>query len=43
MSYKRGLIYRIFRLLALIETEANQPIIRKIEGLLNELLSDEEN
>ena len=43
MSYKRGLIFKIFRLLNLIETEKNQPIIRKIEGLLNELLSDEEN
>ena len=40
---KRGLILKIFRLLALIETDANQPIIRKIEGLLNELLNEIEN
>lgn len=43
MSYKNGLIFRIFRLLALIETEKNQSIIRQIEGLLNELLESEEN
>lgn len=43
MSYKNGLIFRIFRLLALIETAKNQSIIRQIEGLLNELLENEEN
>lgn len=37
MSYKERLISQIFRLLSLIETEANQSIIRQIEGLLNAL------
>ena len=40
MSYKKRLINQIFRLLALIETEANQSIIRQIEGLLNALRED---
>lgn len=37
MSRKERLINQIFRLLALIETTANQSIIRQIEGLLNAL------
>ena len=37
MSYKNGLINRIFNLLLLIETTENQSIIRQIEGLLNAL------
>lgn len=37
MSHKERLINQIFRLLAIIETEANQSIIRQIEGLLNAL------
>lgn len=37
MSYKERLINQIFRLLAIIETPANQSIIRQIEGLLNTL------
>ena len=37
MSRKERLINQIFRLLALIETPANQSIIRQIEGLLNAL------
>ncbi len=37
MSYKNGLINRIFNLLLLIETPENQSIIRQIEGLLNAL------
>lgn len=37
MSYKNGLIKQIFNLLLLIETPANQSIIRQIEGLLNAL------
>lgn len=37
MSYKERLINQIFRLLAIIETSANQSIIRQIEGLLNAL------
>ena len=37
MSYKNGLINQIFQLLQLIETPANQSIIRQIEGLLNAL------
>lgn len=37
MSHKERLINQIFRLLAIIETPANQSIIRQIEGLLNAL------
>lgn len=37
MSYKKRLIGQIFRLLELIETPANQSIIRRIEGLLDAL------
>lgn len=37
MSYKERLISQIFRLLALVETQANQSIIKQIEGLLNAL------
>nr|DAG63297.1 MAG TPA: hypothetical protein [Caudoviricetes sp.] len=37
MSYKERLISQIFRLLALVETPANQSIIKQIEGLLNAL------
>ena len=37
MSYKNGLINRIFNLLLLIETTENQSIIRQLEGLLNAL------
>lgn len=37
MSYKDGLIKQISNLLLLIETPANQSIIRQIEGLLNAL------
>lgn len=42
MSYKERLISQIFRLLSLIETEANQSIIRQIEGLLNALKEEKE-
>lgn len=42
MSYKERLISQIFRLLSLIETEANQSIIRQIEGLLNTLKEEKE-
>ena len=38
MTYKEKLISQIFRLLELIETEVNQPIISQIRGLLNNLL-----
>ena len=41
MSYKERLINQIFRLLAIIETPANQSIIRQIEGLLNTLRDQE--
>ena len=37
MSYKERLISQIFRLLGLIETRANQSIIKEIKGLLNAL------
>lgn len=37
MSYKERLISQILRLLALVETPANQSIIKQIEGLLNAL------
>lgn len=37
MNVKERLIGQIFRLLATIENEANQSIIRQIEGLLNAL------
>nr|DAO17645.1 MAG TPA: hypothetical protein [Caudoviricetes sp.] len=40
MNYKKWLIYRIFDLLALIETPENQPIIRQIQGLLYNLMDD---
>lgn len=40
MSYKERLISQIFRLLALVETPANQSIIKQIEGLLNSLRDD---
>ncbi len=40
MNYKKWLIYRIFDLLALIETQENQPIIRQIQGLLYNLMDD---
>ena len=38
MSEKNRLIFRIFDLLALIETRRNQPIIRQIQGMLYNLL-----
>lgn len=41
MSYKNGLINQIFNLLLLIETQKNQSIIRKIEGLLNALRDED--
>lgn len=37
MTRKREVIGQIFRLLAIIETEANHSIISRIRGLLNEL------
>ncbi len=40
MNRKRWLIFRIFDLLALIETTENQPIIRQIQGLLYSLMDD---
>lgn len=40
MNYKKRLIFRIFDLLALIETEKNQPIIHQIRGLLFNLMED---
>ena len=42
MNYKKRLINQIFRLLALIETPANQSIVRQIEGLLNALKEETE-
>lgn len=41
MRRKKRLIFRIFDLLAIIETEKNQPIIRQIQGLLYEILHNE--
>jgi hypothetical protein len=38
MDRKKVLIQKVFNLLSLIENEKNQHIIRKIEGLLYELL-----
>lgn len=40
-NYRNGLIYKIFNLLALIETPKNQSIIRQIEGLLNALIEED--
>lgn len=40
MKNKNWLIFRIFDLLALIETPKNQPIIRQIQGLLYSLMDD---
>lgn len=40
MSRKKWLIFRIFDLLAIIETKENQPIIRQIQGLLYSLMDD---
>lgn len=40
MNYKKRLIFRIFDLLALIETKKNQPIINQIRGLLFNLMED---
>ncbi len=40
MNKEKWLIYRIFDLLALIETPKNQPIIRQIQGLLYRLMDD---
>lgn len=37
MNRNKRLVNQIFRLLALVETPANQSIIRQIEGLLNAL------
>ncbi len=37
MNQKERLVNQILRLLAIIETEANQSIIRQIEGLLKNL------
>lgn len=43
MTYKERLISQIFRLLSLIETSANQSIIKQIEGLLNALREHSES
>ncbi len=40
MNRKKWLIYRIFDLLSLIETNENQPIIRQIQSLLYSLMDD---
>lgn len=40
MTNRKRLIFRIFDLLALIETPKNQPIIRQIQGLLYILMDD---
>ena len=40
-NYRNGLIFKIFNLLALIETPKNQSIIRQIEGLLNALIEED--
>lgn len=37
MSYKERLVNQILRLLTIIETPANQSIIKQIESLLNAL------
>lgn len=42
MNYKKRLISQIFRLLAIIETEANQSVVEQIRGLLRNLESLEE-
>lgn len=42
MSYKKRLISQIFRLLAIIETKANQSIVEQIRGLLRNLESLED-
>lgn len=42
MSYKNGLIYRIFNLLSLIENSKKQSIIRQIEGMFNALKNENE-
>lgn len=39
MNDEKRLIYQLFNYLAMIETEANQSMIREMEGLLNELLA----
>lgn len=41
MTYRKRLIFQIFKLLELIETEKNQPTISQIRGLLNNLLDYE--
>ncbi len=38
MTYRKRLIFQIFKLLELIETKKNQPTISQIRGLLYNLL-----
>lgn len=40
---RKGLILTIFNLLAMIETDKNKATVQKIRGLLNELLSMDED
>lgn len=42
MSYKKRLIFHILDLLAIIETEKNQPIVNQIRGLLFALYEENE-
>lgn len=39
MKEIKWLIYRVFTILDMIETTTNQPKVREIRGLLNEVLS----
>lgn len=39
MTRKNQVISQIFRLLAIIETEANHSTVAQIRGLLNELIN----
>ena len=41
MTYRKRLIFQIFRLLELIETDKNQPMINQIRGLLYNLLDSD--
>ena len=38
MKHRKGVISQIFRLLDVIETEANHSIVARIRGLLYELI-----
>lgn len=43
MNRKKRLIFRILDLLAIIETEKNQPIVNQIRGLVFSLIEEDEN